>query len=104
MTPAPRSPRCANSLRSVSTKRRLRAAMPGQSSQVVELRLTGRPASRGFAVGPVALLSNITRTHRAAGDPIAEAAALQDAMATAFEELARLAARTDGDGADILSF
>lgn len=78
--------------------------MAGQSREVVELRVTGRLASRGFAVGPIALLSNLAQTRRPGGDPTAEAAALQDAIASALRELARLAGRTEGDGADILAF
>src|SRR5438105_4227743 len=87
--PMLRSPRYANSSHSVSTRMRSRAALAGQSRQVVELRVTGRLASRGFAVGPIALLSNLAQTRRPGGDPTAETAALQDAIASALRELAR---------------
>src|SRR5205085_2159993 len=48
--------------------------------------------------------SNLAQTRRPGGDPTAETAALQDAIASALRELARLAGRTEGDGADMLAF
>ena len=69
-----------------------------------ELRLIGRSASAGFAVGPIALLSRFNVMVRKGGEPAAEAAALRDAIATALEHLSQLAAHAKGDGADILAF
>ena len=69
-----------------------------------ELRLIGRSASAGFAVGPIALLSRFNVMVRKGGEPAAEAAALRDAIATALEHLSQLAAHAKSDGADILAF
>lgn len=71
---------------------------------MAERRLTGRIASGGFAAGPLALLSTVGYAKRRAGSADVEAAALRDAMGTALNELAGLADRADGDGADILIF
>jgi phosphotransferase system enzyme I (PtsI) len=69
-----------------------------------ELRLIGRSASAGFAVGPIALLSRFNVMVRKGGEPAAEAAALRDAIATALKHLSQLAAHANSDGADILAF
>jgi phosphotransferase system enzyme I (PtsI) len=69
-----------------------------------ELRLIGRSASAGFAVGPIALLARFNVMVRKGGEPAAEAAALRDAIATALEHLSQLAAHAKSDGADILAF
>src|SRR5271166_19728 len=69
-----------------------------------EQRLVGKTASTGHAVGPVAVLSHFVAPARAAGDRNAEVKALNSAIATAVEELARLAARAEGSGADIIAF
>jgi phosphoenolpyruvate-protein phosphotransferase (PTS system enzyme I) len=71
---------------------------------MAEIRLAGRLASGGFASGPVALLSSFVREVRSGGDPAFEAAALKGAIASALEELGRLAAAAGGDGAEILTF
>ena len=69
-----------------------------------EQRLVGKTASTGHAVGPVAVLSHFVAPARAAGDRNAEVNALNSAIATAVEELARLAARAERSGADIIAF
>ena len=69
-----------------------------------EQRLVGKPASTGYAVGPVEVLSHAIAAVRLAGDRKAEANALSSAIAVAIEELSRLAARAEGGGADIVAF
>ena len=69
-----------------------------------EQRLVGRTASTGYAVGPVAVLSQAVAPARAAGDRNAEVNALNSAIATAVEELAQLAAQAERSGADIIAF
>ncbi len=66
--------------------------------------LTGRPAAPGFAEGPVVTLAARTATRRRAGTPAEERAALAAALATARDDLAALAAASEGDAADILEF
>jgi phosphoenolpyruvate-protein phosphotransferase (PTS system enzyme I) len=69
-----------------------------------EQRLVGKPASTGYAVGPVEVLSHAIATVRAAGDRKTETDALSAAIAVAVEELSLLAAQADGSGADIIAF
>ena len=71
---------------------------------MAELRVTGRVASGGFAAGPVAVFSTGAGATRGAGEPVAEAQALRDAIAAALEQLWDLAANAGSDGADILAF
>lgn len=71
---------------------------------MVELRLTGRLASAGFAAGPLAVLSSGAVGKRSVGDPIAEAEALHRAVAAALSELSALAGHSEGEGAEILAF
>jgi phosphoenolpyruvate-protein phosphotransferase (PTS system enzyme I) len=71
---------------------------------MAELRLIGRVASAGFAAGPLVVLKGATRASRGAGDPAAEAKALRSAIALALDQLSELAARAEGEGADILAF
>jgi phosphoenolpyruvate-protein phosphotransferase (PTS system enzyme I) len=71
---------------------------------MAELRLSGRTASSGFAAGPVAILWNGAGADRGAGDASAEAQALQKAIASATDQLTKLAAHADSDGAEILAF
>jgi phosphotransferase system enzyme I (PtsI) len=71
---------------------------------MAELRLTGRVASGGFAAGPLAVLLSEAGASRGGGAPAGEAEALRNAIARALGQLANLAARADGDGADILAF
>jgi phosphoenolpyruvate-protein phosphotransferase (PTS system enzyme I) len=71
---------------------------------MVELRLIGRPASTGFAAGPIAVLSAIEPLERAQGDPTGETEALRRAIANALDQLAELVTRMRGDGEEILAF
>jgi phosphoenolpyruvate-protein phosphotransferase (PTS system enzyme I) len=71
---------------------------------VAEIRLIGRVASAGFAAGPIAVLFTPNSAERRAGDPVAEAQALNRAIAAALSELSDLAANAAGDGAEILAF
>ncbi|MGP0060240.1 MAG: phosphoenolpyruvate--protein phosphotransferase [Beijerinckiaceae bacterium] len=71
---------------------------------MAERRLTGRPASPGFAAGPLITLIEGAAKRTASGDPALEAAALTAALATAAAELAELAERSEGNAADILAF
>lgn len=70
---------------------------------MVELLLTGRTASAGFAAGPLTVMLSL-RGRRAGGGPVAETQALRRAIADALSQLSDLAARSEGDGADILAF
>jgi phosphoenolpyruvate-protein phosphotransferase (PTS system enzyme I) len=79
-------------------------AMADKGKRMGELRLIGRLASAGFAAGPIALLSSFRAITRKGGEPVAEAAALRDAIATALEQLSQLSAHAKSDGADILAF
>jgi phosphotransferase system enzyme I (PtsI) len=69
-----------------------------------EIVLTGQPASRGLALGPLALLHSAPSAIRAAGTPAEEQAALRHAMTEATAQLLALAASADPAGADILEF
>jgi len=71
---------------------------------MAEIRLSGRPASSGFAEGQLYALPDKRVSRTATGDPALEAKALRDAIASATEALADLAGTADGDAADILSF
>jgi phosphotransferase system enzyme I (PtsI) len=71
---------------------------------MVELRLTGRLASAGFAAGPLAVMRSFASGQRSGGDPVAEAEALRRAIAAALGQLSDLAAHAKGDGADMLAF
>jgi phosphotransferase system enzyme I (PtsI) len=69
-----------------------------------ERQIVGKPASAGYAAGPVALLSQVAVASRAGGDRDVETSALDAAVAAAIDELSRLAAKAEGDGADIIAF
>ncbi len=69
-----------------------------------ELRLPGRLASGGFAVGPIAVLANLAGARRSGGDPQSEAEALKGAIAAALAALGELSSSLDGSGAEILAF
>ncbi len=71
---------------------------------MAELRFSGRLASGGFAVGPLAVLVNAAGAARGAGEPAGEAQALRSAIASALDQLCALAASASSDGADILAF
>ena len=69
-----------------------------------ERQIVGKPASAGYAAGPVVLVSKAAVASRAAGDRDVETSALDTAVAAAIDELSRLAAKAEGDGADIIAF
>ncbi len=69
-----------------------------------ESRLHGRPASPGLAIGKIAHVPSGPAASRVAGTPEQERTALHAAIAAASGEVEALAARSAGDGADILSF
>ena len=69
-----------------------------------ELRLVGKPASAGYAVGPVEVLPDAVMDARSAGDRKTETDALSSAIVAAVEELSQLAAQADSSGAEILAF
>jgi phosphotransferase system enzyme I (PtsI) len=71
---------------------------------MAELRLDGRPAAGGFAVGPLAPLIERAGQARPAGSPAEEIARLSQAIAQALNQLEALQARADDEGADILAF
>src|SRR5882762_9645312 len=95
---------CGSWSRWVSTKRTCRAEMPAPNRDMAELRLAGKLASGGFAWGPLALIRDPVLAARRRLESPAEGAALRQAIAGAIDELADLAARAEGDGADILAF
>jgi phosphotransferase system enzyme I (PtsI) len=68
------------------------------------LRLTGTPASGGYAEGPVFRLDGDAANYAAKGSAAAEADALKAAIEAASGELAALAAASTGDAADMLEF
>ncbi|MFI0844864.1 phosphoenolpyruvate--protein phosphotransferase [Mesorhizobium sp. IMUNJ 23232] len=67
-------------------------------------RLTGIPASHGYAKGPVFDLDTGSQAHVSTGHPEEEARALTLAIESASEQLAALAAKTVGEAADMLEF
>lgn len=69
-----------------------------------ERQIVGKPASAGYAAGPVALLAGAAGASRVGGDRDVETSALGSAVAAAIDELSRLAAKAEGDGADIIAF
>lgn len=71
---------------------------------MAEIRLRGRPASPGFAAGPVIVLATAGASARAAGDPAREQADLRAALDAAAAELAALAETAAADAADMLGF
>ena len=71
---------------------------------MAEIRLSGRPASSGFAEGQLYVLPDKRVSRTSTGDPALEAKALRDAITSASEALADMAALADGDAADILGF
>ncbi|MEQ1955650.1 phosphoenolpyruvate--protein phosphotransferase [Mesorhizobium sp. CN2-181] len=68
------------------------------------LRLTGIPASHGYAKGLLFRLDAATNAYVAKGSPEAEARALALAIEGASEQLAALATQTLGEAADMLEF
>ncbi|MDR3465120.1 MAG: phosphoenolpyruvate--protein phosphotransferase [Xanthobacteraceae bacterium] len=71
---------------------------------MAEIRLTGRTASPGLALGPFTVLATAVAARTETGDPAQETAALLAAIEAATAELADLVATVEGDAADILEF
>ncbi|MCX8504890.1 MAG: phosphoenolpyruvate--protein phosphotransferase [Beijerinckiaceae bacterium] len=71
---------------------------------MAEIRLSGRPASSGFAEGQLYVLPDKRVSRAPTGDPDLEAKALRNAIILASEALADLATTADGDAADMLGF
>jgi phosphoenolpyruvate-protein phosphotransferase (PTS system enzyme I) len=71
---------------------------------MTEIHLTGRAASPGLAIGPVAVLTAAVARRTATGDTVREAAALKAAIEGATAELSELIATVQGEVADILEF
>lgn len=72
---------------------------------MVERRLQGEPASPGIAAGPLVRLDAAAAKQTVgSGDPAAERAALERAMAMAAGELGALAAADDAMAAEVLEF
>jgi phosphoenolpyruvate-protein phosphotransferase (PTS system enzyme I) len=69
-----------------------------------ELRFLGRPASAGFATGPLVLLKGAEAKRASRGSAVAEGEALRAAIGIALGRLSSLAKSTQDDGADILAF
>lgn len=68
------------------------------------LRLTGTPASGGYAEGPVFCLDKDAASYVAKGSAAAETQALRTAIEAASGQLAVLAGASTGDAADMLEF
>ena len=73
-------------------------------ADVAGLVFRGRTASIGFARGPFVRLSAVKTCAREAGSPQGEAVALRDAIQSASEHIAELAAVSGGEAAQILEF
>jgi phosphotransferase system enzyme I (PtsI) len=71
---------------------------------MAEIHLTGRAASPGLAIGPVAMLTTAVAKRTNVGDPAQETAALQAAIEAATAEIAGLIESVQGEVADILEF
>jgi phosphotransferase system enzyme I (PtsI) len=71
---------------------------------VAEIRLIGRAASPGLAIGPVTMLTAAVARRTASDDPAQEAAALRAAIEGARAEIAEQIKTLRGDVADILEF
>jgi len=71
---------------------------------VAEIHLTGRAASPGLAIGPVAVLTAAVARRTATGDPAQEAATLKAAIEGATAEIVKLIGTLEGEVAAILEF
>ncbi len=70
-----------------------------------EIRLSGRAASPGLAIGPVVSMDQApTGRREPTGDPEREAADLRGAISAAAEAVQAVVARSEGEAADILAF
>jgi len=68
------------------------------------VEIKGKPASRGIFAGPLARIGQIAARRRHSGSSLGERQALETAIAAAIAELADLAGRIGGEGADMLAF
>lgn len=68
------------------------------------LRLSGTPASPGYAEGPLHVLDRRAVAYAAKGSQAAEAAALEEAISAAAAQISRLMAEADEEAAAILEF
>ncbi|MEA2949925.1 MAG: phosphoenolpyruvate-protein phosphotransferase system enzyme, partial [Alphaproteobacteria bacterium] len=71
---------------------------------MTEIRLTGRGAAPGLAIGPVTVLTAAVAGRTASGDPAQETAALKAAIEGAAAEIVKLIGTLEGEVADILEF
>ena len=71
---------------------------------MAETRLTGRPASPGFADGVPVRLAERNARREVTGEPLREAADLRSAIAKVAAARAALADEADGEAAEILAF
>jgi phosphotransferase system enzyme I (PtsI) len=71
---------------------------------MTELRLEGRSAAPGLALGELVRLTRTTVARIASDDPATEAHALQAAIAAALADLAAMLGRADAEGGAILEF
>lgn len=78
--------------------------MKPMGMSMAELRLAGRPASPGFASGPVVRLVE-KKAHRvSSNDPTREAGDLKKAISDALLSISALADHAEGEAAEILGF
>jgi phosphotransferase system enzyme I (PtsI) len=73
-------------------------------ADVAGLSFRGRTASIGFARGPLVRISAGENSKRIAGKPEVEVLALREAIETASEQIAEVAAAAGGEAAQILEF
>ena len=73
-------------------------------ADVAGLSFRGRTASIGFARGPFVRISDGENSERTAGKPEDEVLALREAIQSAAEQIAELAAAAGGEAAQILEF
>jgi phosphoenolpyruvate-protein phosphotransferase (PTS system enzyme I) len=79
--------------------------MPAPHPPMRELRLRGRPASPGFAAGPIVALKPIDAPSRnPSSNPVLEAKALFEAVAGALADTLALQVQVDGEAAGMVAF
>jgi phosphoenolpyruvate-protein phosphotransferase (PTS system enzyme I) len=66
--------------------------------------LTGRPASAGLSLGPIAALASGQASERTAGDPANERQALEAAIAAAINDIDDLTLKVDATAGQLLEF
>ncbi|MEW9807629.1 phosphoenolpyruvate--protein phosphotransferase [Mesorhizobium sp. ZMM04-5] len=79
-------------------------APSGLSPAPTAIRLTGVPASAGYAKGPLFGLAAAASRYERKASPADDADALRSAIAAASEKLAELAAQSTGEAAEMLEF